>query len=355
MKNPNRLGTCYKLQGKRRKPYIARAYTGKNEDGKPNYKTIGYFKTKTEGIQSLIEYKTNPYDIDNTKLTLADVFEKFKEEHKNYVQKRTFFNNYELAFEKLKPLHNEIFINLRPLQYQKIINENANKYKKTYLKKIKTLLGLLYDFAEMKDIIKTDYSKGIRIIGQETGEQDEFTIFEVAKMVKNIEKIENLDMIVIMCLTGIRPQELLNISIFNLDFQKNIIHSIGVKTTAGKRKRIPISPIIKPYLLKRCKESENYLFLNKKQNQMDYHYFLYNVYKPCLKSINLKYKSPKACRHFWATVTKEKKVDGKVRTNVLGHTNEEFTNTIYTHLQDEFNKKECKKIDDYIYETLKNL
>lgn len=58
MKNPNKYRIYYKLS-KKRKPYIICAYKKeKNQYGKINYKTIGYFKTKK--LISLRDYNINP-------------------------------------------------------------------------------------------------------------------------------------------------------------------------------------------------------------------------------------------------------------------------------------------------------
>lgn len=349
MKNPNRYGTCYKLPGKRRNPYIARAYTGKDEDGKPIYETIGYFKTKTEGNIALKNYNTEPYNIANTKLTLLEVFNLFKEEQIKYIKEKTFESNYERPFYNfLSPLHEEIFNNLRPLHYQKIIDKLTPNYKKSYLLKIKSLLSMLYKFAVMQDIVKTNYSQGIRILGIESDEQDYINQFEVAKMIKNLGVVKNVDIILLLCLGGFRPSEMLQISKFNIDFDRNIITGIGIKTKAGKKKRVPISKIILPYIKERYNHVENYLFTKPNGSQMDYFHFLDYVYKPCLKELKIPYKSPKACRHFWATISKQQEVNDKVRKSVLGHTRSEFTDERYTHVQDEFNKSECEKVDDFL-------
>ena len=346
MKNPNRYGTCYKLPGKRRKPYIARAYNGKNKYGKIDYKTIGYFKTKTEGLMALSDYNLNPYNIDYAKCTLLDVFKMFKSHQIKYISEKTFKSNYEgpffIFFSSIK---DEIFKDLRPFQYQKIIDELSEKYKKSYLNKSKNLLKMLYQYALMQDIINKDYSQGVRIIGKESAEQDYFTEIEVIKMIKNIKKVENVDMILMLCLKGLRPTELLGITKFNVDFKSNMISGVGIKTDAGKNKKIPISRILRQSLKERCDNTDNFLYKNPKGTKMSYSYFLEKIYKPCLEALEIPYKSPKAGRHFFATITKQEKVNDKARKTMAGHTKSEFTDERYTHptnkfLQDEYNKVE---------------
>lgn len=344
MKNPNRYGTCYKLSGKRRNPYIVRAYSGKDEYGKPIYQTIGYFKTKSEGLKALMEYNVKPYDILKSKLTLEDVFNLFKNYQSKYIKKRTFQTNYQQPFEFLKSLKDVEFAKLKPLNYQQIIDNLSIKYKKSYLLKIKTMLSKLYSFAILNDIIKIDYSKGIKIIGKESKEQDCFSDIEVFKMIKN-KNIENMDMILMLCLLGFRPTEVLNLKKDNIDIKNNFIINAGIKTNAGKYKCVPIPNIIKSQIYKRYNNTNNYIFPNKTGNAISYSYFLNKIYKPILETLNIKYKSPKAGRHFFATISKIEKVDNKARETMIGHTDSNFTDERYTHTNFEFLKTEYEKIE----------
>lgn len=346
MKNPNRYGTCYKLSGKRRKPYIARAYKGKNEDGSIKYDTIGYFETKTDGMIALAKYHSNPYDLKKSKYTLTDVFNLWKNDYVKYNSNEHTFKNYEKAFKLLKPLHFEEFRNIKGYHWQVLLDELGEKYKKHYLDKVYTLLVLVYKYALNNDICDKDYSKTIRKTGIRKEEQDYFTQIEIARIYKAVGKVKNSDAILTLCLTGLRPAELFNITKFNVDFQRKIIFGVGVKTSSGLKKRVPISKYLFPILKNRYNDTDNYLFHKPGGEKMNYQYFLNHIYKPALNEIGLKYKSPKACRHFLATITNEAKVNKKARTGILGHTKEEFTDDVYTHTEDRFLNEEFQKVDD---------
>ena len=60
MRNPNGHGTIYKMSGKRRKPWRAMKIVELGENT-GNYKriTIGYYKTRKEGIEALSHYIVN--------------------------------------------------------------------------------------------------------------------------------------------------------------------------------------------------------------------------------------------------------------------------------------------------------
>ena len=78
MRLPNGYGSVVKLSGNRRKPFMIRKTKGFNDKGHPIYTIIGYAETREEGLQLLADYNKNPYDVDASKITLEDLFEKFK-------------------------------------------------------------------------------------------------------------------------------------------------------------------------------------------------------------------------------------------------------------------------------------
>lgn len=346
MKNPNRYGTCYKLSGKRRNPYIVRAYTGRGEDGKPIYQTIGYFRTKTEGMKALAEFNVNPYDVEKSKYTLLDVYKLWKDEYLKYRPDSIAFKNYEKAFKHFKPLYNEKFDKLKVMHWQRLFDKLGEKYTLNYLRSDYVVLGMLYKFALKNDICTKDYSKFINKTGKKKQEQEYFSQLEVEKIYKSVGKVKNADAILTLCLTGLRPSELFNINKFNVDFENRIISGIGIKTDAGKSKRVPISKYLIPILKQRYDKADTYLFAKQNGEKMNYQYFMDNVYRKAIADIGIKYKSPKACRHFFATITNELNLNDKARIKIMGHSSISMTNNVYTHTEDRFLKNEFEKIDN---------
>ena len=73
MKLANGTGSVYKLSGNRRNPYIVRKTIGWEIDSitekrKQLYLTIGYAPTRAKGLEMLMEYNQNPYDIESSKM-----------------------------------------------------------------------------------------------------------------------------------------------------------------------------------------------------------------------------------------------------------------------------------------------
>lgn len=334
MRMPNKTGTVYRLSGKRRKPWIARVYDGKDEYGVRKYRTLGYYETKTEARKELMQFNQNPYDIDRAKITLKELFLKVREEKKKDLAEITIKDNYDKAFRNfLEPLAEYPFAELRPYHYQPIFDEMAKTRKNTYLKKGTALLSALYRYAIMNDIVSVNYTEGIVLRGKGSEQQDYFTDLELHKMIKQLGKVKDADIIVLMCLTGMRPSEVLNMSRFTVDLDNRIIRNVGIKTAAGKSKRLPIAKIIFPYVKKRFENAENLFFVGLNGKQMTYRHFLDYVYRPALAGMNIDYKSPKACRHTFANIT-HSLLDDKTRKEIMGHSDIKITNDIYTDIED---------------------
>lgn len=350
MRNPNRFGTCYKLSGKRRKPFIARAYMGK-KDGKPIYKTIGYFRTKSEGQQALLNYKYNPYNIDVKHMTLTEVFEKFKEEKESEV--KDFNMSYGIQFRKLEPLHHFEFKDIKAYMFQNVLNDLSKQYSKGYVVAVKTCIKQLVHYAIKLEIIEHDYSVVLKAKGKEQKEQSVFTVDEVSKIISSMGKVKNVESIVFMLFTGCRPSEMLNVRLENIDLEHNIIHSFGVKTKTSKNKRVPIPDILKEYIVDRVENGHYYLFPTVNGYRNPYASYI-NEYKQMLQTIGIEYKTPKSCRHFFATVTNNENINDKTRQAILGHSDVRTTNDFYTHIEDKKINDEYEKIERVIRNITNN-
>ena len=74
MRLPNGYGSVSKLSGNRRRPYIVRITAGWDDEGKQLLKTLGYYPSKKEALQALVEYNAAPYDPTARKFSLTEVY-----------------------------------------------------------------------------------------------------------------------------------------------------------------------------------------------------------------------------------------------------------------------------------------
>lgn len=86
MRLPNSYGTVAKISGNRRRPYRVRITTDWEIDMdtmkcRQIRKTIGYAKTRQEGLQMLAEYHHHPLDLNETRTTFYEVYERYYKEY----------------------------------------------------------------------------------------------------------------------------------------------------------------------------------------------------------------------------------------------------------------------------------
>ena len=76
-RNPNGYGSVVKLSGRRRNPYMVRKTVGWDDRAYPIYSIIGYYPSRKEALIALAEYNHSPYDVDLSKLTFQQLYDKW--------------------------------------------------------------------------------------------------------------------------------------------------------------------------------------------------------------------------------------------------------------------------------------
>ena len=130
MKNPNGYGSVVKLSGNRRKPFCARKTSGWNDKGHPIYLVIGYYAERQDAMIALAEYNRNPFDIDLSKITMKELFEKWSARDFQKMSKSS-ASSHKSAFKHCTNLHNLPYKNIKAYQMQEmrmwIFNPRCNQ------------------------------------------------------------------------------------------------------------------------------------------------------------------------------------------------------------------------------------
>lgn len=323
MRLPVGYGSVYKLSGKRRKPYVVMITKGWTDEGKQIKEIIGYTTTKKEGVALLHNYHTNPYDIDESKLTFEDLYKKWYEwKFKNNDLSKKSEMRYSNAFKYYISIKDIPFIDINILMIQEVIDSCSKGYATK--SDIKSLYCQLYDYAKVLNLpVKPIATKYLKIGNQvKSTLHKPFTEEEIELLWNNRD--ETVDLILINIYTGMRPTELLKPK----EVHKDYIIS-GIKTKAGIDRTIPIHNRIKPLL-------NNYPPT-----------FTYSTYKrrfnKTMKYLNLNH-TPHDCRHTFATRCDLYKVNDLVTKLVLGHKVDDITKDVYTHKDLQEMTKEINKI-----------
>lgn len=323
MKNPNGYGSVFKLSGNRRRPWCVRVTTGWTDEGKQQYKILGYYEERSDALIELAKYNDNPYDLDNNKITFAEVYEKWAEEKFPKISNSN-IRGYKTSFNKCEKLHGMKFKQLRKMHMQRIIDENGHLSYQVRMK-LKTLFSQLYKFAIENDIVEKDYARFVDA-GEETItiERIPFSEAEIELLWNNLDK-PYVDSILIMIYSGLRVGEMLEMKTENIDLEKRIMIG-GLKTKAGKNRAIPIHKKIVPLI----DLANEHLITSPKGKKFSYNNYIQRQFTPLMESLGMSHL-PHDCRHTTATMLDNAEINRTIIKLILGHASQDITEKIYTH------------------------
>ncbi len=335
MRRANGTGTVSKRKGNLRKPWLARVTVGW-DNGKQVFKTVGWYATKADAEQALAADKLMPTDMS---VTLEQLFEEWKKTRAYTDLSQQTQYNYDAAYNYMSKYKNKKFGALKLTDFQNMI-DGAGKSRST-LAKIKTLIKLLNDFALAQDIIVKSYASLVRLPKAQKKTPEIFNDIEIDKLFKN-DTLPLVDTILILIYTGMRIEELLSLTKFNVDIE-NMIITGGIKTDAGTDRIVPVHPKIQKYIRARYDSAENYLIEwdkpvgNKKQGTFRtekdrYNYSYYrDLYYPILVQLGIRRLTPHKARHTFFTNMSAKCDDRLAMALIGGHSDPAFSEKVYTH------------------------
>ena len=347
MRNPNGYGGICKLGGKRRKPFQVRVTIGweENEEtgqAKQLYKTLGYYKSRPEAMLALATYNKNPNSFNSSTTTFKEIWEawsKRKFDDKRNKSKALYYS-YSAAYKAAKELHDMKFVDIKTAHLPAIIDNCPNRADS--LNNIKMLFRQLFQYALQNDIGEKDYSQYVEVEAESNPKLKRvpFSDKERDLLWKSIEVVENVDSILIMIYSGVRPSELLLLETATIDLENRTMMG-GIKTEAGKDRIIPINKKILPLIAKRKAEGYDFL-ISDNGKPLNYNAYYNNYWKPIMSKLNLDHR-PHDCRHTCATLLDDAGANKISIKRILGHAVKSVTEK-YTHKSVE----ELKKAIDLI-------
>lgn len=267
MRNENGFGSivCLDKTGKkRRKPWAVRITRGW-KDGKQVRKYIGYYRTQTEALVALAEYHKSGVDIDLSKLTLKELFEHWlKEQEKRNITEKAKKNHY-VAYNRLGKLGDVPINKIKATHLQQWMDEI--ELKPSTKGKLKSTMGMVFEYATQNDIIGKNYAKFIKIEEKVEKTGAIFTDEEIKTLWEHSDdKIARI--LLILIYTGMRIGEILHMTKDTIYLDESYMVG-GSKTEAGKDRVIPIHKDILP-LVKTQLSDNKWLVQNSRGNPVHY-------------------------------------------------------------------------------------
>lgn len=341
MKLPNGLGSVHLIGDakRRRKPWRARVPSHVEIDhesgtAKQKYITIGYYETEIEALDALMQYRKNPYTLEAATCTFSDVFEQWKA--KKYpevsISSQRAYNG---AYNHSAPLYNMKMRDIRAMHMDQIMQDIVGGYQ--LQSKLKLLWGQLFQYAMENDIVQKNYAEFVKTRDKDEGtKRTDISKEDRAKLWEAIDQGDrDAELVMIYIYTGMRPSELLDVKKADVDLNARIMVG-GLKTEAGKDRRIPLHRCIIPFMERLMQTEGEYLVMRQvrdKPKKLYYKVYLDDVWNALSERLGFTQYTPHYTRHTTATMLREANVEEDIRKLILGHKNQDITNR-YTHHPD---------------------
>lgn len=263
MKLENGFGSVIKLSGNRRKPYAVRITTGW-KDGKQVRKYLGFYKTQPEALFALTEYHQGGYDVDLSKLTLVEVYDRWIKRIEPNVSKNV-LNSHNMARMRFDRMGNVPIVKLKADQLQDWMdNIDLSPGSK---KRLKSTMIQLWKYAIKNDIVSKNYAETIEIHEKVEKTGKVFTEKEIQVLWDNVDH-PVAQWILILMYTGMRIGELLAMTTDTIYLDKHYMVG-GLKSEAGTDRVIPLHDKILPLVEKQLGKAK-YLMRDEKGRKLSY-------------------------------------------------------------------------------------
>ena len=334
MRNPNGFGCVYKASGNRRKPYIARITTGWDEaTGKQLFKNIGSFITYKEAMTALTDYNADPYDIDASRITFAELYEKWSFNKFPKIS-NSMMLSYKNAYRACKPLHDLPFVTIKKHQIQTVITESDRTFSGK--ERMKMLISQLFDYAMESDIVKKNYCKCEIDLGEKPDKvliRKPFTEEQIKVLYSSLHIYRYVDTILMMIFSGTRPSELILVETDNVHLDENYF-VCGIKNASSRNRQVPISRFVRPFFEKYYNEAvasgSKWLIQNTEGQQMKYSNFNRDKFAKIMKRLEMEH-TPHDGRHSFATFMDKVNANKLCTQLIMGHSPRVLIDSVYVH------------------------
>ena len=332
MKLPPNFGSITKLKGNRRKPYMVRISDGVvvNFDTKKAYTkrvVLGYYATKKEAMQALVEYNANPYNLDRTRVTIREIWDQIKD--KIDVSSNR-MKAYESAFRKyITPIADSRIVDVKTAALQDVLDAIPYGYATKAI--ARTVLNQIYRYAVQNDIIAQNYVQYCKTGKSETQIKRElYTSEEVSALWKESDRPE-CAMTIILLYEGMRIKELRDMPKNAVDLTAGTFEIREAKNVQSRR-IIPIHDRVRPLVEAAMKTNDDFLF---GFSRMQYDYFIQTHTD----------HRPYDTRHTFASKANEIGLPKLTIQRLMGHRPDSILEQAYIHLSLDELREAVNKIE----------
>ena len=367
---PNGFGQISELKGKNlRKRFRASVTVGRDSQGRfirRLLKPESYFETYNDAYAALLEYNRNPYDLDDV-ITVEQLYERWSEAYFATLKSKSSQRTITSAWAYCSSVYTMRACDIRARHIKGCIENGIAIIKgeertptASTKGRIKSLFNLMLDYALEYEIVDKNYARTFNLSGDVIEERERtkrahipYTDDEMNLLWDNLYKINYVDLLLIQCYSGWRPQEIGLIRLEDVDLEQGIIIG-GMKTKAGKNRVVPIHPKIKELVEKRYEEAKalnsEFLFnctdvtTHKSSIKMTYDKYSKRICKiRDILKLNPDHRAHDGRNHF-ITMAKKYHMDEYALKYIVGHAITDVTERVYTQREISWLIEEMQKI-----------
>ena len=365
---PNGFGQISEIKNRNlRNPFRAMVTVGKTPDGKPICKPLkpeSYFATYNDAYAALVEYNKNPYDLEPS-ITMQELYDKWLPEYEKTVKSTKSATS---AWAYCSGVYKMRVMDIRARHVKGCMEEGVAVIRgkeqhptATMKNQIKSLFNMLLDYALEYELVDRNYSRTFNLpeetvkeIQSVKKEHIAFTDEEMDLLWANASSKQGVDILLIQCYSGWRPQELGLLELKDVDLE-NWTFQGGMKTDAGENRVVPIHSRIQDLVLRKYQEAEAlgspYLLnwadpnnRNRKNLKLTYARYqkAFERIRDELK-LNPNHRPHDGRTHF-VTMAKRYGVDEYAIKYMVGHKISDITEKVYTRREFAWLREEIEKI-----------
>ena len=369
-KLPNGFGSITEIKHTDLKnPFYVRANCGKDRYNRPILRPLkpqAYFKTYEDAMEALIRYNKGKVDLSKD-MPVETLYRLWFAEYEQEVAAVT-ARCAKSAFSYCRSIYKKSVQSLRIVDIKNCIEngmaietrgKNKGKLKEASAKtkiNMKSTLSMMLDYAKEMEIVDRNCAREcnlskptVKDAAKAENPHFSFSAAERKTLWQNRDK-ENVDLLIISCYSGWRPNELCELALEDIDLNNNRMKG-GSKTDAGIDRYVPIHPGIKPLIIARYQQaqelgSDRLINVLSRGKIRPITYAIYTTrFHKIVKDLGLDLKHrPHDTRDTFATVAKEADVDEYALKYIIGHSITDITERIYTDRKPEWYYKEVCKI-----------
>lgn len=365
---PNGFGQISEIKNRNlRNPFRAMVTVGKTPDGKPICKPLkpeSYFATYNDAYAALVEYNKNPYDLEPS-ITMQELYDKWLPEYEKTVKSTKSATS---AWAYCSGVYKMRVMDIRARHVKGCMEEGVTVIRgkeqhptATMKNQIKSLFNMLLDYALEYELVDRNYSRTFNLTEETVKEIQSvkkehiaFTDEEMDLLWANASSKQGVDILLIQCYSGWRPQELGLLELKDVDLE-NWTFQGGMKTDAGENRVVPIHSRIQDLVLRKYQEAEAlgspYLLnwadpnnRNRKNLKLTYARYqkAFERIRDELK-LNPNHRPHDGRTHF-VTMAKRYGVDEYAIKYMVGHKISDITEKVYTRREFAWLREEIEKI-----------